>query len=180
MPTRILIADDNPAVRTALRRLLEDHKPWEIIDVENGQEAVAKAQELKPNIIILDLVMPVMDGLVAARKLSKVLPDIPLLMYTMHWSPQVQLEAQKVGARRVVSKTDSKGLVAAIQELLSVEASTSTSTSTSPVPPDLPESVSLPIIASTAIESADGTGAAKAESPAAAESAGVPDNQATN
>jgi DNA-binding NarL/FixJ family response regulator len=176
MPTRILIADDNPAVRTALRRLLEDDQRWEIIDVENGQEAVAKAQELKPNVIILDLVMPVMDGLVAARKLSQVLPHIPLLMYTMHWSPQVQLEAQKVGARKVVSKTDSKGLVAAIEELLSVEVASSPS----PVPTDSVESVPLPSIAATAIESAEGTAAPKAESPAAAESGGVPKNQPPN
>jgi two-component system, NarL family, response regulator NreC len=176
MPTRILIADDNPAVRTALRRLLEGDQQWEVTDVENGQQAVAKAQELKPNIIILDLVMPVMDGLVAARKLSKALPDIPLLMYTMHWSPQVQLEAQKVGARKVVSKTDSKGLVAAIQELLSGEALTSPS----PVPTNLAESAPLPSIAATAIESADGTGASKADSPAAAESGSTPDNQAPN
>ncbi len=176
MPTRILIADDNPAVRTALRRLLEDDKQWEITEVENGREAIAKAQEFKPNVIILDLVMPVMDGLVAARKLSKLLPDIPLLMYTMHWSPQVQLEAQKAGARKVVSKTDSQGLVAAIQELLDAQASTPRS----PVSADLTESAPLPSIAATAVESADGSGAAKAESTAAGESGGVPDNQAPN
>lgn len=119
MPTRILIAEDALAVRTALRSLLESAGAWEIIEVQNGQEAVAKAQEFKPDLIILDLVMPVMDGLTAARQISKLLPEIPLLMHTMHWSPQVELEAQKVGVRRVVPKTNSTLLVSSVQEFLS-------------------------------------------------------------
>src|ERR1017187_9394387 len=119
MPTRILIADDT--VRTALRQLLESVGHWEIIDVENGREAIAKAQELRPQLVILDLVMPVMDGLAAARELSKLLPEIPLLMHTLHWSPQVELEAQKVGVRKVVPKTDSRGLIAAIQQFLTAQ-----------------------------------------------------------
>lgn len=118
MPSRILIAEDSPAVRSALRGLLESEGSWEIVDAENGQEAVAKAQEVKPNLIILDLVMPVMDGLVAARKLSSLLPDIPLIMHTMHWSPQVELEAQKAGVRKVVSKADSNLLVATVRHFL--------------------------------------------------------------
>jgi CheY-like chemotaxis protein len=124
MPNRILIAEDNPAVRTALHQLLESVDSWEVIDAQNGQEAIAKAQELKPDLIILDLVMPVMDGLAAARVISKLLPDLPLLMHTMHWSPQVELEAQKVGVRKVIPKTDSRGLVAAIQQFLTEEPAT--------------------------------------------------------
>jgi CheY-like chemotaxis protein len=97
---------------------------WEVIDAQNGQEAIAKAQELKPNLIVLDLVMPVLDGLAAARVLSKLMPDLPLLMHTMHWSPQVELEAQKVGVRKVLPKTDSRGLIAAIQQFLTAEPAT--------------------------------------------------------
>ena len=118
MPTRILIAEDSPAVRTALRSLLESAGSWEIVDVENGQEAIAKAQELRPDLIILDLVMPVMDGLTAARAISKLLPEIPMLMHTMHWSPQVEVEAQKVGVRKVVSKADSILLVSTVRQFL--------------------------------------------------------------
>jgi len=118
MPVQILIADDNAVVRTALRHLLESIDSWEIIDAENGQEAVARAKEVRPNLIVLDLVMPVIDGLTAAREISKLLPDTPLLMHTLHWSPQLELEAQKVGVRKMVPKADSKGLVAAVQELL--------------------------------------------------------------
>src|ERR1019366_3104708 len=137
MPTRILIGEDNPAVRAALHALLESAGPWEIVDAENGQEAVAKAQELKPNLIILDLVMPVMDGLSAARQISKLLPETPLLMYTMHWSRQVELEAQKIGVRKVVSKADSRLLVSTIQQLLAQEPSPSVSPANETLPPAL-------------------------------------------
>ena len=118
MPDRILIADDNPVVRTALRHLLESIDSWEIIDAENGQQALAKAQELQPDLIILDLVMPVMDGLTAAREISKLLPETPLVMHTLHWSPQLEVEAQKVGVRKLIPKTDSKALVSAVQQSL--------------------------------------------------------------
>ena len=67
-------------MRTALRSLLEGAGPWEIVAVENGKQAIAKAQELRPNLIILDLVMPVMDGLKAARQISERFPDIPILI----------------------------------------------------------------------------------------------------
>jgi CheY-like chemotaxis protein len=138
MPIRILIADDNPSVRTALRRLLESTGGWEIVDVENGQQAVAKAQELRPNVVILDLVMPVMDGLTAARELSKLQPEIPLLMHTLHWSPQVELEAQKVGVRKVVPKADSKGLISAIQQALAAEPPKAVSALPEAIPAVLP------------------------------------------
>jgi two-component system, chemotaxis family, chemotaxis protein CheY len=118
MPIRILIAEDSPSVRTALRTLLEGAGPWEIIDVDNGAEAVAKAQELKPDLFILDLVMPVMDGFQAARQISKLFPNTPILMHTMHWSQQVEIEAQKVGVRKVVSKADSMLLVSTVRQLL--------------------------------------------------------------
>ncbi len=122
MPVRILIAEDSPSVKNALRSLLEGAGPWEIIDVDNGAEAVARAQELKPDLIILDLVMPVMDGFQAARQISSFLPNTPILMHTMHWSQQVEIEAQKVGVRRVVSKADSMLLVATVQQFLAREA----------------------------------------------------------
>ena len=118
MPIRILIAEDSPSVKNALRHLLEGAGPWEIIDVDNGEEAVAKALELRPDLIVLDLVMPVMDGLKAAREISKLLPDTPILMHTMHSSPQVEIEAQKVGVRKVVSKADSMLLVSTVTQFL--------------------------------------------------------------
>ena len=153
MPVRILIADDNPLVRTALHHLLESVDRWEIIDAENGQEAIAQALEFRPNLIILDLVMPVMDGLTAAREISKLLPEIPLVMHTLHLYPQVELEAQKVGARKVVPKADSKGLVAAMQQLLATNPAGATTGSeivpakivASDIPP--PNVAALPAVA---------------------------------
>jgi CheY-like chemotaxis protein len=127
MPIRILVAEDSPSVRTALRSLLEGAGPWEIVAVENGKQAIAKAQELRPNLIILDLVMPVMDGLKAARQISERFPDIPILMHTMHWSPQVEIEAQKVGVRKVVPKTDNRLLISTVRQFLVSEPSPSPS-----------------------------------------------------
>jgi DNA-binding NarL/FixJ family response regulator len=140
---RLLIAEDNPVVRTALHQLLERAGDWEIIDAENGLEAIAKAQEHAPDLIILDLVMPVMDGLAAARELSKLRPETPLLMHTMHWSPQVEIEAQKVGVRKVVPKADSKGLISAIHHYLNlnVEPQAVVAATSQGVPSVMPSSV---------------------------------------
>ena len=145
MRQRILIAEDNPAVRNALRTLLEGAGYWEIVEVQNGQQAIAKAPELKPNLIILDLVMPVMDGLSAARQISKLLPDTPMLMYTMHWSPQVEVEAQKVGVRSVVAKSDSRLLVSTVQQLLAPESSSSQAATSATVTLDIPIPYAAPI-----------------------------------
>ena len=144
MPVTILIAEDNPAVRGALHTLLAGAGHWEIVDVENGQEAVSKAQELKPNLILLDLVMPVLDGLSAARQISKLLPGTPVLMYTMHWSPQVELEAQKVGVRKLISKTHSGLLVSTVQELLSAESAVPVKPPSPTLPSILPDPHRVP------------------------------------
>jgi DNA-binding NarL/FixJ family response regulator len=118
MPVKILISDDSPVFRHTLRSLLESVDHWEIVETRDGSEAVAQAIATQPNVVILDLAMPVMDGLTAAREISKVLPNTPILMCTMHNSPQMQLEAQKAGARGTISKADSTALLPAIQQLL--------------------------------------------------------------
>ena len=118
MPTRILIADDNPLFRAALRQVLEASDPWEIIETRDGQEAVTTAVETRPDLIILDLAMPVKDGLAAAREISKLLPETPILMCTLHASPPVELEARKAGIRQLVSKSESIEIVTAIRHLV--------------------------------------------------------------
>jgi CheY-like chemotaxis protein len=123
MPPRILIADDNPVVRTTLRHLLESLQACEILEAEDGQEAVARAFELHPDLVILDLAMPRLDGLNAARKISQTLPALPIVMYTMHWSSHLEVEALKYGVRKLVSKTQSSVLVSTVQELLAAQAS---------------------------------------------------------
>lgn len=119
MSIRILIADDNGFVRAAMRHVLEgSHEQWEIAEAKNGEEAVAKAQELQPNLIIVDLVMPVMDGMTASREIAKVLPETPILMHTLYASREAELEAGRVGVRKLVPKSESRVLVSAVEELL--------------------------------------------------------------
>jgi len=91
---------------------------WEIIEAENGNEAVSKALATKPDLIILDFVMPQMDGLTAAREIAQFLPDVPILMHTLFSTPRIGHEANKVGVRKTVAKSDSRVLISAVEELL--------------------------------------------------------------
>lgn len=120
MPFRILIADDNPLVRTALKQLLAG-PDREVVEAEDGGDAVSKALEMRPDIAILDLAMPVMDGLNASRTISQQLPDLPVLLCTMHWGSHLELEAKKYGIRRVIAKSESGVLVKAVHELLDTQ-----------------------------------------------------------
>jgi DNA-binding NarL/FixJ family response regulator len=130
MPTRILIADDNPLFRTALRHVLQASDSWEIIESRDGQEAVAKAAETRPDLIVLDLAMPVKDGLAAAREISRLLPQTPIVMCTLHASSLVELEARKSGIRQVVSKSESIEIITAIRQLLAKTSASDSSTVT--------------------------------------------------
>jgi DNA-binding NarL/FixJ family response regulator len=118
MSTRLLIADDNPVFRKALRHLLEGVEQWEVTEACDGDEAVRKALENRPDVIVVDLAMPVKDGLTAAREISQALPETPILMCTMHASPQLEIEAQKSGVRQIISKIESSVIVPVIQQLL--------------------------------------------------------------
>jgi DNA-binding NarL/FixJ family response regulator len=106
MVPRILIADDHEAVLRAIRTVLECDSRFEVCgSVTNGADALIRAQELHPDVIILDLAMPVMNGFETARKIAAILPDIPIVMYTLTDSPQVRLEAAHAGIREVVAKS---------------------------------------------------------------------------
>jgi DNA-binding NarL/FixJ family response regulator len=135
MPPRILIADDNAIFRKALRQLLEGADHWEIVEVPDGDQAITKSAETRPNVIILDLAMPGKDGFTAARDISALLPATPILMCTMHTSPHVDAEALKSGIRQVFSKTDSALLVPAIRQLLSPEPPTDEVTAVETITP---------------------------------------------
>jgi DNA-binding NarL/FixJ family response regulator len=105
MLKRILIVDDHAAVRLALTRVIESVDDFEVCgEAENGRVGVERALRLKPDLIILDLSMPVMDGLQAARKLNELMPEVPILMYTSFTSANLPVEALAVGVSRVVSK----------------------------------------------------------------------------
>ncbi len=106
MSKQILIVDDSPMVRRLVRTAVEAKTDWQICgEAENGQIAVRLVDELKPDLVILDLSMPVMNGLEAARKISVTAPHIALLMYTMQESSQLAKEAEKAGINEVISKS---------------------------------------------------------------------------
>jgi DNA-binding NarL/FixJ family response regulator len=94
-------------VRQLLRNCIKQDPAWEICgEAENGEEAVKKVEELKPDMVLLDLQMPVMNGLEAARAIREAAPNTDMVMFTMHSSPQLLKEAQAAGIRDVISKTD--------------------------------------------------------------------------
>ncbi|HJX84754.1 MAG TPA: response regulator transcription factor [Candidatus Angelobacter sp.] len=107
MPIRILVVDDRPLVRNGLKTLLRVHPEWEIVDeAEDGLEAVEKAGIVRPDVIILDVSMPVMNGLEACRLIRKSAPQSEILIVTQHDSPQMLREAMGAGARGFVVKAN--------------------------------------------------------------------------
>src|SRR5579872_688866 len=143
MPIRILIADLNPLFRKTLRLFLESADQWEIIEAHDGDEAVRKSLETSPDVVVLDLVMPVKDGLAVAREISQVLPETPILMCTMHASAQLEIEAQKSGVRQIISKSESSVIVPAIRQLLAKSPAIDSVASTAPSPVLSPDASSV-------------------------------------
>jgi two-component system, NarL family, nitrate/nitrite response regulator NarL len=102
---RVLLVDDNSAVRSLVRRLFELEPDFEISgEAENGRDAVERAENLKPDLIILDLSMPVMTGLDAAPLLRKLLPNARIILFTVQDGREIERLARAAGANSVVSK----------------------------------------------------------------------------
>jgi CheY-like chemotaxis protein len=104
-----MIVDDHALIRRMVHEVFEA-ADLEVFDAANGAEGVQKAQEAKPGLIILDLSMPVMNGLEAARELKVLMPQVPLLMFTNNAAGIVETEARSAGISAVISKSDSGGL----------------------------------------------------------------------
>lgn len=105
MPKRILVVDDSAVIRQILRVAFEDISGWEVCgEAENGWEAIEEARELKPDLIVLDLSMPIMNGLEAAGVLKHMMPAVPIILFTLHDNQGVEGEALSVGVSAVVSK----------------------------------------------------------------------------
>ncbi len=118
-PIRILIADDSDIMRHSLRRLLESQDHWQVCEEAcNGREAVEKVQRNAPDILVLDFEMPVMNGLEAAREITRCWPGLPILMVSVHMSDQLANEAKKVGVRGACAKSDIGCVVEAVETLL--------------------------------------------------------------
>jgi two-component system nitrate/nitrite response regulator NarL len=106
MPVRILVVDDHEVVRQGVRTILSTRPEWEICgEAVNGQEAVKLAEQLRPDAIIMDITMPVMSGLEAARQITKDKNSPPILIFTMHESRSLADSVRETGARGFVFKS---------------------------------------------------------------------------
>ncbi len=119
MPVRILVADDHQVVRTGLRALLESKTGWQVCaEASNGREAVEKAGQLKPDVAVLDIGMPLLNGVEATRQIRKLSPQTEILILTMHDSELLIQEVLGAGAHGYILKDDAdRNLVAAVDAL---------------------------------------------------------------
>jgi CheY-like chemotaxis protein len=120
----VLIVDDSPAIRKVVCELFARAGDFEVCgEAENGQQAVEKAKELNPALIVTDLSMPVMNGLVETRILRKMMPALPIILYSAHIDSFVEKEAFAAGASAVVPKSDAAALlITRSRQLLSERA----------------------------------------------------------
>lgn len=110
MPVRILIVDDSALVRGYVRTAIEQNAGWAVCgEAENGEVALEMVVNLKPDLVVLDLSMPGMNGLETGRKISVISPGLPMIMFTMHDAHMVEKEAQGVGIKHVFSKDNGFG-----------------------------------------------------------------------
>jgi DNA-binding NarL/FixJ family response regulator len=119
MPLRIIVADDHDIIRRGLKQLLTAHAGWEVAgEAKTGREAVSLAEQLKPDIVVMDLSMPDLNGLEAARRIRKVLPRTEILILTLHFSDQLVRDIVEAGVRAYIMKSDAdKDLVSAVEAL---------------------------------------------------------------
>lgn len=124
MRKTVLIADDNAFVRTALFEIFEREPDFHVCGlVENGREAIDQACRLHPDLIVLDLSMPVMNGLEAARVLRQMMPNVPLIIYSASANDVSEQAARSMGISGLISKSDRVSvLIAAVRGALHRQA----------------------------------------------------------
>jgi len=117
---RILVVDDNPAVRHYLRAILEQQSAWQVCDeARTGGEALQRVRkEPPPDLILMDFQMPDLNGLDVAQQIAQLFPKIPILLVTIHLSAQLAEAAKRVGVRGACAKTDVGSIVQAVEALL--------------------------------------------------------------
>jgi DNA-binding NarL/FixJ family response regulator len=120
MPVRILLADDHEVVRQGLRTILRARPEWEIVgEAENGQEAIDAVRQFKPDVIILDITMPVMSGLEATQAICNLRLGTHILIFTMHDSKSLVKAVRKAGADGYVLKSRAaRDLIRAVETML--------------------------------------------------------------
>jgi len=117
----ILIVDDNAVIRRTLRTVLQQEPEWIVCgEAENGREGIEKALQLQPNVVVIDLIMPVMNGIEATRVLKRLLPATPLVMFTTFADDFLSKEAVAAGVDALVPKSEgAKTLIQSIKALAS-------------------------------------------------------------
>lgn len=115
---RILVVDDEKTVRSSLERLLSTRSDWTVVgQATNGLEAIGKAIDLKPDVIIMDVTMPQMSGLEATLQIKKAIPETEVLIFTQHDSNQMAREVRNAGASGYLLKSQANWLVAAVEAI---------------------------------------------------------------
>ena len=139
-PLRLLLVDDHQMTLEGLRSVLESQHGWHVCgEAKTGLEAVEKAGRLKPDIVVMDISMPELNGLEATRRIRKLLPATEVLIFTMHESRTLVQEALAAGARGFVMKTEvNRQLIAIVKNLANHEISYSPKTSAIMMDPDRP------------------------------------------
>lgn len=119
MPLRILVVDDHAVVRRGVRSLLESQEGWEVCgEATTGRDAVEQSRRLRPDVVVMDLSLPELNGLDATRQILKDAPDTEVLVLTMHHSEELARDALQAGARGYVLKSDAdENLIAAVDSL---------------------------------------------------------------
>jgi DNA-binding NarL/FixJ family response regulator len=121
VPVRsVLVVDDTPAIRKLVCDIFASEEDIEVSgQAENGREAIEKAQLLRPDLIVMDLYMPLMNGFEATRALKRLMPAVPVIIFSAHLDAFMEKEAQRAGAAAIVSKSDPVAvLVRKTRELL--------------------------------------------------------------
>jgi CheY-like chemotaxis protein len=117
MAKRVLVADDHPLIRKMLCQLFEREDEYDICaEAQNGQEAIDLALKHRPDLIILDFAMPVLNGLEAARQLKKIMPDVPIILFTQH-ATGIELAKPQANIDRMVSKSNPESLMGHVKSL---------------------------------------------------------------
>ena len=123
MATRILIVDDFPTARKTIRSLLTWHSMHVCAEAENGKQAIDKVKELHPDLVLLDINMPVMNGVQAAYEIRQIAPSTKIIFFTIHDSPETISAARLIGVDGFVPKASAgTQLIPEVQRLLHVHA----------------------------------------------------------
>jgi DNA-binding NarL/FixJ family response regulator len=119
MSLRILVVDDHAVVRRGVRSLLESHEGWEVCgEATTGRDAVEQSRQLRPDVVVMDLSLPELNGLDATRQILKDAPDTEVLVLTMHHSEELARDVLQAGARGYVLKSDAdENLITAVDSL---------------------------------------------------------------